>query len=74
MKVLKQLSLAFLDFLDEEESKKSHVTSKYLCIFFNTPFELTIYSYHFTYAFQSESTIYICLNVKELFARNGHDI
>ena len=25
-------------------------------------------SYHVTYAFQSESTLYICLNVKELLA------
>ena len=25
---------------------------------------------HVTYAFQSESTLYICLNVKELLARN----
>ena len=29
---------------------------------------------HFTYAFQSESTLYRCLNVKELLARNKCDI
>ena len=31
---------------------------------------LTVCSYHVTYAFQSESTLYSCLNVKELLARN----
>ena len=35
---------------------------------------MTVCSYHVTYAFQSESTLYICLNVKELLARNRHDI
>ena len=30
---------------------------------------LTVCSYHVTYTFQSESTLYICLNVKELLAR-----
>ena len=29
---------------------------------------------HVTYAFQSESTLYFCLNVKELFGRNRRDI
>ena len=31
---------------------------------------LNAFSYHITYAFQSESTRYSCLNVKELLARN----
>ena len=31
---------------------------------------MTVCSYHVTYAFQSESTPYSCLNVKELLARN----
>ena len=31
---------------------------------------LTIYSCHVTYAFQSKSTLYSCLNVKELLARS----
>ena len=30
--------------------------------------------YHFTYAFRSESTLYNCLNAKELLAQNRHDI
>ena len=34
---------------------------------------LTVCSY-VTYAFQSESTLCSCLNVKELFARNKGDI
>ena len=29
---------------------------------------LTVCSYHVTYAFRSESTLYSCLNVKELLA------
>ena len=31
-------------------------------------------SYHVTYAFQSESTLFSCLNVKELFARSRREI
>ena len=38
----------------------------------NLPFtsSLIVCYYHVTYAFQSESALYSCLNVKELFARN----
>ena len=37
--------------------------------------QLTVCSYHVTYAFHdSESTLYSCLNVKELLARNRRDI
>ena len=35
---------------------------------------LTVCYYHFMYAFQSESTLYGYLNVKELLARNRRDI
>ena len=35
---------------------------------------MTACSYHVTYAFQSESTLYNCLNVKELLARNRREI
>ena len=35
---------------------------------------LTLYSYHVTYAFQSESTLYSCMNTKELLGRNKRDI
>ena len=34
----------------------------------------TVCSYHVTYAFQSESTLYCCLNVKEILARNRGEI
>ena len=37
-------------------------------------FLLTVCSCHVTYAFQNESTLYICLNVKELLVRNRRDI
>ena len=35
---------------------------------------LTVFSYHVSCAFQSESTLYSCLNFKELFARNRRGI
>ena len=34
----------------------------------------TVCSYHVTYAFQGESALYICLNIKELLAQNWHEI
>ena len=34
----------------------------------------TVFYYHVTYAFHSESILYSCLNVNELLARNRHDI
>ena len=34
---------------------------------------LTVCSYHVTYAFQSESTLYSCLNVQELLARSRRE-
>ena len=35
---------------------------------------LPVCSYHFNYLFQSESTLYICLKVKEILARNTGDL
>ena len=35
---------------------------------------LTVCSYHVRYTFQSESTLYSCLNVKELLGRNRREI
>ena len=35
---------------------------------------MTVRSYHVTYVFQSESTLYICLNVKELLVRSRREI
>ena len=43
-------------------------------VFVLSLFILTVYYYHVTCAFQSKSTLYICLNVKELLARNRLDI
>ena len=36
--------------------------------------DTTVCSCHVTYAFQSEYTLYICLNVKELLARSRRKI
>ena len=36
--------------------------------------EWTVCYYHVTYAFQSESTLYSCLNVKERLARSRREI
>ena len=36
--------------------------------------QLVVCSCHITYAFQSESTLYVCLNVKELLARSRREI
>ena len=46
--------------------------SFYKC--FRQSISLTVCSYHVTYAFQSESKLYSCLNVKELFAQNRRKI
>ena len=35
---------------------------------------LTVCPYHVTYAFQSESTLYSCLNLKEVLARGRGEI
>ena len=40
----------------------------------NIDIYLTVCFYHVTYAFQSESTLYSCLNVEELLARSRREI
>ena len=40
----------------------------------STESKMTVCSCHVTYAFQSESTLYSCLNVKELLARSRRQI
>ena len=40
----------------------------------NNIFCLAVCPCHVTYAFQSESTLYSCLNVKELLAQSRHEI
>ena len=48
---------------------KKHVLLEIKCFFL-----MAACSYHVTYGFQSGSTLYICLNVKELLARNRCNI
>ena len=40
----------------------------------NIQWKCTVCSYHVTYLFQIESTMYSCLNVKKLLVRNRSDI
>ena len=40
----------------------------------NTLNDLTVCSYHVIYAFHNESTLYSCLNIKELFAQSRREI
>ena len=59
--------------------KAKHFSLKYawkLTLFniFVTRVYLTVCYYHVTCTFQSESTLYSCLNVKDLSARNRHGI
>ena len=46
----------------------------HLCLFWMWNKTLTVCSYYITYAFQSESTLYSCLNIKELLARSMREI
>ena len=39
-----------------------------------TEISMTVCFYHVTYTFQSESTLYSCLNLKELLARSRREI
>ena len=58
------------------------VVYKFQCGLCNEPYygecvrhlSLSVCSCHFTYAFQSDSTLYSCLNVKELLARSRREI
>ena len=67
--------------LDKNHAYKSYIGNDKTLKFFNQ-FQflqtklnsLTVCSYNVTYAFQSESTLHICMNVKELLARNRRDI
>ena len=65
-----ELTLACFSSLFSTWPKCSEQKFKY----FKNEKSLTLCSYHVTYAFQSESTIYSFLNVEELLAQNGGDI
>ena len=72
--VSKILSLSFWDFwflprkqyIKKRNCRNVDQNAKFNC--------LTVCSYHVTYVFWSASTLYSCLNVKELLARNRRDI
>ena len=53
---------------------KANFLSYALLFGFVTVIFLTVCSYHVTYSFQSEFTLYSCLNVKELLARSRREI
>ena len=62
-------------FVDEVKYFSSkYAWKKTLFNIFVTRVYLAVCSYHVTCAFQSESTLYSCLNFKELFARNRRGI
>ena len=66
-------SNCFNSFALSSVDKVTTGTSDFVSVNANSIFS-TVCSYHVTYAFQSESTLYSCLNVKELLARNRHKI
>ena len=51
---------------------KLRIVIKVICVIVNS--SLTVSYYHVTYVFQSESTSYSCLNVKELLPQNRRHI
>ena len=78
----KMYSLISVD--NEEVTKAKGVNKKlrhkeFVIVLFNKKVQRhntkrIVCSYHVTYAFQSESTLYSCLNVKELLARRRREI
>ena len=61
-------SLSYKILFYDEDNVRSHEIN------FVEKYGMTVCSYHVTYGFQSESTLYSCLNVKELLARNRREI
>ena len=58
---------------DTDESNDAQTWGERYCFWFllhHKQFKFTVCYYHVTYEFQSESTLYSCLNVKELLARS----
>ena len=62
--------------MNKPKSGKFYLLPKIHKRFHNVPGRsvMSVRSYHVTYAFQSESTLYSCLNVKELLPRNRREI
>ena len=63
-----------LDNLGEYHDFYIHSGTLLLVDIFTNFQNTSVCSYHVTYAFQSEFTLYSCLNVKELLARNRREI
>ena len=59
--------------LSDAQGSKAEKFLKIIYSFFQSVFN-TVCSCHVTYAFQIESTLYTCLNVKELLARSRPEI
>ena len=57
----------------DKDSNESVVTASCKIKFINSV-KNTVCSYHATYVFHNESTLYSCLNVKELLARSRCEI
>ena len=64
--------------LNDHVSGKEYLTCTKIWNKFNmknmSDYHDTVFYCHVTYAFLSESTLYSCLNVKELLARNRREI
>ena len=60
--------------INDKNVKKSLPTQFNKTEQISTVYKSTVCSYHVTYAFQSESILYSCLNVKELLARSRREI
>ena len=58
--------------INESKTLTKHISSE--CKWKFNGRNCTVCSCHVTYVFQSESTLYSCLNVKELLAQNRHEI
>ena len=59
----------------QRDSNPNHLVRNWAVLWVLTcSVHLTVYYYHVISAFQSESTLYSCLNVKELFTQNRCDI
>ena len=67
--ILDYFSVEWEDLLKIDELNDDKSTKKFL-----DKINMTVFSCHVTYAFQSESTLYSCLNVKELLARSRREI
>ena len=71
---LQDLLLLFLDKRNDFANKNNEFYYRSIKKILTTINGMTVCSCHATYVFQSESTLYSCLNVKELLARSRREI